>query len=304
MKNDVKALKKSRRRTRIALAGSLVLLCLSLTVIFLNWDYISYKAFLSAGYIHTGALDTIYRDNIGMDVEGRYYRYFDNLSISLLSREVREKAEDPYTFQYNPSQQRSYEEWREEKSARSYVEELTPDTVYMLLTNFTRDTFAFFNENLDFISGYNNLVLDLRDNSGGDLDIMLKIGDAFVEKGGVLIIEKTRFRERGIPSRKDPSLSFDKIIILQNGNSASAAELLILALSENLEQVTTIGETTYGKSVGQTVLNLMRGFRARATTLVFLSPGNKLSIHSIGIVPDIVLPPGDLVRYALEEIIQ
>ena len=304
MEKEIKKLKKSRIRYRITLIIASVMLIIASLVIYLNWDYISFKFFISRYYIHTGALDQLYEDSIGMDVERNYYKYFDNLAISVISEEIRKKADDPYTYQYNPFEYSAYQAWREEKASLAYIEELNADTIYMFLPNFTPETTDFFNKNIDNISLYDNLVLDLRNNGGGDVDAMLKISDTFLEKNDVVIIEKTRTKEKELRSKQNQKLSFNNIIIIQNEYSASASELLILALTENLDNVTTIGSKTYGKSVGQTVMNLLRGFSTRATTLMFLSPEKRESINNIGISPDYEYTDTDILDYIICDIIK
>jgi hypothetical protein len=304
MEKEIKKLKSSRLRYRIALICSLAFLLAASLVIFRNWDYISYKFFISGYYIHTDALDRMYKNNVGLEPGGDYYKYFDNLAIALISEKLQLEANDPYTYQYNPNQYESYQVWREEKAVGTHYTMLTSDTVYLFFANFTQDSLRLLKDGMAEISGYKNLVLDLRNNGGGDIDIMLDVADFFIDKDNIISIEKTRHRERNFMSKKPVSLEFEKIIILQNRSTASASEMLIQSLKENLENVTTIGESSYGKGVGQTMINLLRGFYAKATTLEFLSPEKKESINNIGIVPDILYIEEDILDYIKANLLQ
>jgi len=277
----------------------LITTLLTSSVIFLNWDYIIFKAFLTNRYLKTEILDEIYPEYIGQDSEGRYFKYFDNLSIAAVTKLIRDTGLDNYTYQYNPEQFESYTESREEKAAMSHTRELTPDTIYMLLTNFTPDSLHFFEESLDMVSGYENLVLDLRDNGGGDIKVIFEIVDYFLPEDSGIVNEFRRHRTTPILAQKPKSLDFNNIVILQNQRTASASEQLIAALSYNLDEVTTAGLPTFGKSVGQTRIALLGGFYVKATTLEWKYPDGT-GIDGSGIYPDIYYENDDLLEYILD----
>ena len=79
--------------------------------------------------------------------------------------------------------------------------------------------------------------------------------------------------------------NFDKIIVLQSKNTASSAEMLIGALRDNLDNVVLLGETTYGKGIGQNTVPLKNGFYFIATMFTWQTP-NGDTIHGKGIEPD------------------
>jgi C-terminal processing protease CtpA/Prc len=272
------------------------------TVVFLNWDYILFKAFITNRYLKTEILDEIYPEYVGQEVDGKYFKYFDNLSIAAVTKLIRDTGDDSYTYQYNPDQFENYTSSREEKAALSHTKELTPDTIYMLLTNFTPDTLEFFKNSIDQISGYSNLVLDLRDNGGGDIDVIFEMADYFLPKDAGIVTEYRRHRTTDILAKENQTLDFDKILILQNDHTASASEQLIAALTYNLNEVTTAGLPTYGKSVGQTRIALLNGFYVKATTLEWKIPDGT-DIDGNGIEPDILYEGEDLLEHLIETLL-
>lgn len=153
--------------------------------------------------------------------------------------------------------------------------------------------------------GINTLVLDLRDNSGGYLSAAMDMAASLLGKDKVVFQEKTR--DGDIASyRTDNSfaqMDFDKIYILQNENSASASEVLIGALKDNLgDKVTTVGTTTYGKGTEQTSIPFTDGTSLKYTIAEWLTPSGE-SVNNKGIEPDVKVDSSDVgsVRYSLME---
>lgn len=271
-------------------------------VVFLNWDYISFKALMTQSYIKTDILDDLIFEKVGVESKGDFTKYFDNLSIAAVTELIRETGRDYYTYQYNPSQFETYTVNREEKAARSYVKELTPDTVYMLLTNFTSDTLEFFKNSISEIKGYKNLVLDLGDNGGGDISVILDIADYFIDKNTIMLKEYRSHSTANIRAKIEKELSYENLVILQNGNTASAAEQLITVLSYSLDNVASVGSPTYGKYVGQTRIGLLNGFYVKATTLEWTAPDG-VSLDENGIAPDYIYTDDDIINFVLESIL-
>lgn len=138
-----------------------------------------------------------------------------------------------------------------------------------------------------FDNKINSVVIDLRDNTGGYLDTAYDVANLFLEKGK--IIYQLKDRNGKISSYKADNgvyRKFDKIVVLINGNSASASEILALALKESAN-ATLVGTTSYGKGTVQETRDLKSGSMVKFTTSYWLSPkGN--SINKKGIEPDIV----------------
>lgn len=153
--------------------------------------------------------------------------------------------------------------------------------------------------------GINTLVLDLRDNSGGYLSAAMDMAGSLLGKDKVVFQEKTRdgsvtnYATDGSFAQMD----FDNIYVLQNENSASASEVLIGALKDNLgDKVTTVGTTTYGKGTEQTSIPFTDGTSLKYTIAEWLTPSGE-SVNNKGIEPDVKVESDNVgsVRYTLME---
>ncbi len=165
------------------------------------------------------------------------------------------------------------------------------DTGYVRITNFSEATardvkkaVAELKEELgDTLEGY---VLDLRNNPGGLLDQAVQVSDLFLERGEIV---STRGRSQGNISRynaKRGDISGGKpIIVLVNGGSASAAEIVAGALQDHNRAI-VMGTTSFGKGSVQTVTPLQGHGALRMTTSRYYTPSGQ-SIQARGIDPDI-----------------
>ncbi|MBZ4669539.1 MAG: hypothetical protein JG775_2694, partial [Defluviitaleaceae bacterium] len=68
--------------------------------LYLNYDYFAFKHLISQNYIYTDTLDELFKKELNRDVNGEYYKNFDNLVLSIVTREIRELNGDQYTYQY------------------------------------------------------------------------------------------------------------------------------------------------------------------------------------------------------------
>jgi carboxyl-terminal processing protease len=132
------------------------------------------------------------------------------------------------------------------------------------------------------------LVLDLRDNPGGVLEAGVAVADAFLESG-VIVTAKGRTPESNFEMDATPGdlLGGAPIVVLVNGGSASAAEIVAGALKDN-QRATLMGRTTFGKGSVQTVIPLSAETALKLTTSLYYTPSGA-SINHKGIVPDIEL---------------
>ncbi|MGB7287935.1 MAG: S41 family peptidase [Salaquimonas sp.] len=135
----------------------------------------------------------------------------------------------------------------------------------------------------DKIEGY---VIDLRLNPGGLLDQAVNVSDAFLDRGEIV---STRGRQEGDISRysaRAGDLTDGKpIIVLINGGSASAAEIVAGALQDH-KRATVLGSRSFGKGSVQTIFQLGSNGALRLTTALYYTPSNT-SIQAKGISPDI-----------------
>ncbi len=164
---------------------------------------------------------------------------------------------------------------------------------YLEIDTFSASTLSQMQSALDkYDDNIKSLVIDVRDNTGGYLNIANDIADLFLDKGKV--IYKLKDRNGKITSHYSKSSkykSFDKIVVIINENSASASEILALALKENLD-ATIVGTKSFGKGSVQETKQLSSGAMVKYTTSYWLSPkGN--SINKIGIKPDIEIKDKD-----------
>ena len=136
--------------------------------------------------------------------------------------------------------------------------------------------------------GMNSLVLDLRNNPGGLLDVAVDVSDKFIEKG--LDIVSTRGRdkknEKKYESLEDPGGDYP-MVVLVNGGSASASEIVAGAIQDN-DRGIVVGTKTFGKGSVQTVIPLRDDSALRLTTAKYFTPKGR-SIREEGIIPDVVI---------------
>lgn len=151
----------------------------------------------------------------------------------------------------------------------------------------SQDTYDEFCEHLDKLKSYNmnKLILDLRNNPGGSLDVVKKIADELLPEGIITYTEDKHGNRTEYTS--DSNELNIPIIVLVNGNSASASEVLTGALKD-YNRATIVGTKTFGKGVVQSVIPLNDGSGISITTSKYFTP-NGVCIHDIGIEPDVVI---------------
>jgi carboxyl-terminal processing protease len=133
------------------------------------------------------------------------------------------------------------------------------------------------------------LVLDLRNNPGGVLEAAVSVADTFLDSG-VIVTAKGRTPESKFEMDATPgdALNGAPIVVLVNGGSASAAEIVAGALKDN-HRAKLMGRTTFGKGSVQTVIPLPGDRAVKLTTSLYYTPSG-ISINHRGIAPDIELP--------------
>lgn len=174
------------------------------------------------------------------------------------------------------------------KSVRSTT--LAPGYGYLRVTNFRMNTLDDIKTHLAGLekenTKMNGLVMDLRDNPGGLLDQAVKISDLFLEQGTIVSIKGRRKRTNEVfkayPSDEDRKYP---VVVLINGGSASASEILAGALQDH-SRALILGTTSFGKGSVQTVHPLKQGFGIKYTIAKYYTPSGR-SIQAKGIEPDI-----------------
>ncbi|MDX5300120.1 MAG: S41 family peptidase [Gammaproteobacteria bacterium] len=168
---------------------------------------------------------------------------------------------------------------------------LEPGFGYLRITQFQAGTGADFNTGLRKLETENSgpldgLILDLRNNPGGVLQAAVEVADALLEEG---LIVYTEGRLRSSQLRFSASPGDDSggvpIVVLINGGSASASEILAGALQDHRRAV-VLGTRSFGKGSVQTVMPLNEEYGLKITTARYYTPSGR-SIQALGIEPDI-----------------
>ena len=133
--------------------------------------------------------------------------------------------------------------------------------------------------------GMQGLVIDLRDNPGGLLDVTCEMLDRMIKKG-ILVYTVDKNGKR-VDEEATDNLSFDKpVAILVNGNSASASEVFSGAMKD-YKAATLVGTNTFGKGIVQSIVPFEDGTAMKVTVSKYYTP-NGVNIHGTGIKPDVV----------------
>ena len=138
------------------------------------------------------------------------------------------------------------------------------------------------------IDNVNGFVVDLRNNPGGLLDQAIKVSNAFLEKGEIV---STRGRDPATGNRwnaQSGDLAQGKpIVVLINGGSASASEIVAGALQDHHRAI-VVGTKSFGKGSVQTIMPLPSGSSMRLTTARYYTPSGR-SIQALGVSPNIIV---------------
>ncbi|MBI1994636.1 MAG: S41 family peptidase, partial [Deltaproteobacteria bacterium] len=149
-------------------------------------------------------------------------------------------------------------------------------------------------------AGIRGLVLDLRNNPGGLLTQAVRVADLFLESGMIVYTEgRLENQKQKYFARKEGSWTEFPIVVLVNGGSASASEIVAGALQDHKRAV-ILGTKTFGKGSVQTILPLDDNSALRLTTARYYTPKGR-SIQATGIVPDIVMESVPLQESKAEE---
>jgi carboxyl-terminal processing protease len=138
-------------------------------------------------------------------------------------------------------------------------------------------------------AGMKALILDLRGNGGGLFKASVQVSELFLGDGGVIVLTQGQLKEFNRPYKAEAGNPFTApMVVLIDGDTASAAEVLAGALKDN-ERAKLIGQTTYGKCTIQQIIPLERSFGGiRITVGKFTSP-LKNNLGRVGITPNVVV---------------
>jgi len=177
-------------------------------------------------------------------------------------------------------------------AVRSRVED---KTAVLRITTFNDQTFANLEKGLadvieeaGGIDAINGVVLDLRNNPGGLLNQAIMVSDAFLESGEIVSTRGRNPRDSDRVNATPGDLAQGKpIVVLINGGSASASEIVAGALQDH-DRAIVVGTKSFGKGSVQTIMPLRGDAAMRLTTARYYTPSGR-SIQALGVSPDIVV---------------
>lgn len=168
---------------------------------------------------------------------------------------------------------------------------LEPGYAYLRITNFQTKTTADVRAEINKMAESGKiagLVLDLRNNPGGLLDQAVSVSDLFLSEGKIVYTDG-RLKEQNMEYLAHSGGDYlFPMVVLVNGGSASASEIVAGALQDH-KRALVLGEQTFGKGSVQTIFPLNNGAGLRVTTARYYTP-NGTSIQAKGITPDLIIP--------------
>jgi carboxyl-terminal processing protease len=177
--------------------------------------------------------------------------------------------------------------------ASVHKEFLSPAYGYARVNQFSENTARELSLAVDELQDANagmleGLVLDLRNNPGGVLDSAVDVTDLFLDSGVIVSADGRSVESRFTRSaHRGDILDGAPIVVLVNGGSASASEIVAGALQDH-NRATIVGTPTFGKGLVQTVMPLSKGRAIKLTTSRYYTPSGD-SIHKVGVTPDVLI---------------
>lgn len=170
---------------------------------------------------------------------------------------------------------------------------LKPGYGYISISNFNNKTSDDLRDALEKLESSTppmaGLVLDLRGNPGGLLNQAVDVADMFIDEGVIVTIKGRQERETQIWKAHEDSVGRDyPVVVLINGGSASASEIVAGALQDH-KRALILGTTSFGKGTVQNIREFTNGAALKLTVARYYTPSGK-SIQAEGIVPDLELP--------------
>lgn len=191
---------------------------------------------------------------------------------------------------------------RDEIKVESVVFEMRGDIAYIRITQFLKSTGGDVNTALKSAirKGARGIVLDLRNNPGGLLNVAVDVASEFLAMGLVAKVVDDEGKESQVPVKRGGIATQLPLIVLVNEGSASGSEIVAGAL-QDYGRAKLAGTKTFGKGSVQTVRELSDGSALHITTYRWLTPLNR-PIDNVGLTPDFVLELKDeaLVDWAID----
>ncbi|RKW21458.1 S41 family peptidase [Candidatus Gracilibacteria bacterium] len=164
--------------------------------------------------------------------------------------------------------------------------ELDKDTGYIVISTFGEKTGEELKKELEKLKNKKGIIIDLRNNGGGYLEVAVDMLSNFIKKGDIVSITKHKDgKEDKYYAYGGRELYNGKVVMLVNGNSASASEIFVGAMKD-YQKAILVGEKTFGKGSVQEPIPLSDGSMVKITTAKWFTPKDK-NIDKEGIEPDI-----------------
>jgi carboxyl-terminal processing protease len=174
-----------------------------------------------------------------------------------------------------------------------YSKTIGDDILYMRITSFDQKVVQGLRKGIQENSGRKGIVLDLRNNPGGLLNQAIGVVDMFVDEGAI-VSQKGKIPEENLVYNASKANSDTKtpLVILVNGGSASASEIVSGALQDHKRAV-VIGNKTFGKGSVQVVMPISQTEALRLTIARYYLPSGR-TIQAVGVTPDVEVSFGEI----------
>lgn len=169
----------------------------------------------------------------------------------------------------------------------SVESEVLEDNIgYIAILQFSSTASAEFKTHFDELmsKGIKGLVIDVRDNTGGITEAVESIASNFLKKGDIIYYTSDKYDKKMYAKCRQDGNTDLPLVVLSNGNSASASEILIASVKEN-DRGVIVGEKSYGKGVVQQLIEMNDGTAIKITVEKYFTPDGN-DINKKGIVPD------------------
>ncbi len=164
---------------------------------------------------------------------------------------------------------------------------LDDDIAYLKLFEFSAEATSKLRTDLQSLLAEEprGLIFDLRNNPGGFLDVAIEVGSQFVGEGSIVVEKLKDGQDRHYPARRGGLATDIPLVVLVNGGTASASEIVAGAIQDTSRGI-LIGEKTFGKGSVQLSHNLSDSSELRVTSAYWFTPKGR-AIHEEGLTPDI-----------------
>lgn len=174
-----------------------------------------------------------------------------------------------------------------------YTKQVGDDILYIRVTNFDQKVVNDVRKELKKHIGHDKgLILDLRNNPGGLLDQAVGLVDLFIDSG-IIVSQKGRdeAEDKTYKASRSKTITDMPMVVLVNGGSASASEIVSGALQDHKRAV-TVGEKTFGKGSVQVILPISDKDAIKLTIARYYLPSDR-TIQAVGVTPDIIVHPAE-----------